>query len=256
MGVLDIAVCGIAFLFAISGFIKGFMKQVFSILAWAGALVVAFMFCNTVAKMISDFSFSKEVTKSIYDWFASKNEAFTLSGVELTSEYLGEQLKTMGIPTFLHKIIIGALPLESLKDVSVATFLSEKLTSFFLVAASFVGLYLVSFIIIKIIASLLKNAVKGNALSAIDGILGLAWGAVKAGIIISVLFLIMSFLVTLPFGQSLNEWLIKDMKLAEEGFGIAKYIYQNNPILLLLDKLDLSNILKQSAQAKEIFLIY
>ena len=31
------------------------------------------------------------------------------------------------------------------------------------------------------------------------------------------------------------------MKLTEEGFGIAKFLYQNNPVLFVLDKLNISS---------------
>lgn len=108
--------------------------------------------------------------------------------------------------------------------------------SFSTSAITFIGIFVISFIIIKIIAHLLAKGIQKGALGFVDRLLGLTWGAAKALLIVSLLFLAADFLKTLPLvGPSISNFLDTDLKLTTEAIGIGRYLYENNFATLLIN---------------------
>lgn len=239
MGVLDIVIIALLLIFAIRGFIRGFTKQFLGSLSWLIAGIGAIVFCKAVANFISEMTFVDTINNKIFNWFASKGEAFTAQLPIITKEHLNGSLSEIGVPSFLHNLLIGSVDTSEAVNISVASLLAPRITYFTLIIISYIMLYLVLFILLKIIAHLFGKIIRGSAIGLIDGVLGLLWGSVKAAILVSVAMLILSLITTLPFGEVINEWLVKDMKLNEENIGLAKYIYENNPIVILLDKFNI-----------------
>lgn len=239
MGVLDIVIIVLALIFAIRGFVRGFTKQFLGSLSWLVAGILAIIFCETLAKILSDFSLADTINNKVFNWFASKGDAFTTQLPIITKEHLSGSLSELGIPSFLHSLVIGNIDMSNTTDISVATLIAPKITYLALVIISYILIYVLSFIILKVIAHMFGKAIRGSAIGLIDGVLGFMWGCVKATIVISVAMLLLSLLTTLPIGESINNWLIKDMKLNEDNIGIAKFIYENNPILILLEKFNI-----------------
>ena len=117
--------------------------------------------------------------------------------------------------------------------------MSPKIADFLLTIISYILIYLIVFIVLKIIGKIFSHVVRSSALGIIDGMLGAIWGAIKATIIVSLVLLGISFIVTTPIGASINEWITEDMGLLKEEFGIAKFLYQNNPLLFLISKISI-----------------
>ncbi len=236
MGILDFVVIGLAVLFLGFGYYKGIVKQLLGMLAWIVALVAAFMLCKTVAGWILETQIGTNMTNGIVEWFGNKNADFLVPLPELTGDFLSSSLGEAGVPTFLHKLILGNIS-ESMPNISVASYLAPKIANIALICISFIVLFIVVFIIIKILAKVIGGAVRGSMLGFIDGLLGAVWGLVKVTIFISLAMLLLSFIVSIPsIGDNINAWITNDMKLGEEGFGIAKFVYENNPILWLISK--------------------
>lgn len=241
MGILDIVVIVFLVIFLIFGFIKGFVKQIVKAASGIIAFGLAVAFCKKVGGLLFDTTVGTKISNYFYNYLASKGELFTKSGVSLTEEVISQGLSEAGIPAFLHKLIIGSIDLSKVTDISLGEYLATALSNAILVVLSFIVIYLVVFLLVKLLGRIIGGAVRGSALGLIDGFLGAVWSLVKATFILSCLFLILSFVCTLPFGESINAWITNDMKLTEEGFGIAKFLYQNNPILFVLDKLNISS---------------
>ncbi|MDD4212299.1 MAG: CvpA family protein [Bacilli bacterium] len=103
-------------------------------------------------------------------------------------------------------------------------------------ALTFVGLFLVSFIIIKIISHSLSKSIQKGALGFVDRLFGIVWGLGKALIIIGLLFLAADYLKTLPFvGTTITNFMTSDLKLETETMGIGRYLYENNYAKMLIN---------------------
>lgn len=237
MGIIDIIILLLFLLFMIFGFFRGFIKQVFSSMAWLIAIIGATFLCSTVAGMLSSSSIGGTLNTTIYDWIASKGEIFTTNIPTITEEYMGEMLTQIGVPSILHSFLIGLIDVSNFADTSIAEFISPQITNLLLTIGAYIIIYLVIFIIVKIIAKLFGNIVRGSALGMVDGVLGAIWGAVKVCIFVSIIMLGLSLVVTMPFGDSVNEWITTDMRLNSEEFGIAKFFYENNLILFVISKI-------------------
>lgn len=235
MGIIDCIVLFLFLVFMIIGFFKGFLKQVFSTLGWIIALIAATLLSKPIGNALFQTNLGIGLNGSIYNWIVSKGELFSTPVPQLTSEYLNDALSNLGIPSFLHSVVIKMIDVNAYQDMSIAEIISPKLASFFLIAISYVVVYLIVFLFAKLLASLAKKIVRGSALGLFDGILGALWCGVKVGIFVSLAMLLLSFITTMPFGGPITEWLNKDMKLLEEGFGIAKFFYEFNPIFYVLD---------------------
>lgn len=237
MGIIDTVILLLFLIVIIVGFFRGFIKQVLSSLAWLIATIAAVLLCTAVSEAVMNMKIGLSLNNSIYDFIASKGEGFTTVISSMNEEGLSAALTQIGIPDILHSFILNNIDLSTFSDMSIASFISPKISSVLLTIIAFIIIYLFVFIIIKVIAKLFGNIVRGSALGFVDGVLGAIWGSVKICILISILMLALSFVVTMPFGESINEWIITDMKLNEEGFGIAKFFYENNLILFVISKL-------------------
>ena len=88
--------------------------------------------------------------------------------------------------------------------------------------------------IAKLTSKILGDLIKGSPFGFVDRILGMIWGCIKSVFLISIFMLIISLIMSLPLGN-LNNWFIEDMKLNQEGFGIAKFLFNNNPIIFVIN---------------------
>lgn len=237
MGVIDIIILVMFLAAIVFGYFRGFIKQVLSSLAWVIALIAAIFLCKSVSGFIFETSLGFKLNDVISGWISDKGEIFTKVIPSLTDEYFVQVLTEMKIPSILHDFLIGLVDVSEFQNTSIADFVSPKITSFILLVGSFIAIFVVLFILIKILSKIFGDAVRGSALGVVDGVLGAIWGCVKVLILVSTIMLALSFIVSLPFGEAINEWITNDMRLTEEGFGIAKFFYEKNPILLIISKL-------------------
>ncbi len=237
MGIIDCVILLLIIIFMIIGFTRGFLKQVLSTVAWIIALITAITLCSAVSDLLFTSNIGQSLNDVIYGWISEKGDVFTTVYPTMTEDNLILILSEMKIPSFLHNLLIGMVDITEFKNCSIAQFISPEITSVLITIVSFVLIYLVVFIIVKVISSICSHIVKGSALGFLDGTLGAIWGAVKICILISILMLGLSFIVTMPFGESINEWITMDMRLNDDTFGIGKFFYENNPILYIISEL-------------------
>lgn len=102
----------------------------------------------------------------------------------------------------------------------------------------FIALFLVTFILMKIIGHMFSKSVKKGALGWVDRLLGVVWGLAKGLVIISVVLLLAKALTTLPFiGEDVLTFLTNDMKLGSTQFMPGRYLYENNLLLKFIESL-------------------
>lgn len=235
MGIIDGVILLLFLVFMIIGFFKGFLKQVFSTLGWIIALIAATLLSKPIGNALFQTNLGIGINGSIYNWISSRGELFTTPVPQLTDQYLNEALSDLGVPTIINNLILKVVDFSAYQDMSIAEIVSPKLASFLFISISFVVVYLVVFLFSKLMAAIAKKIVRGSALGFFDGLLGAAWCGVKVSIFVSLAMLLLSFVTTLPFGAPVAEWISNDMRLVEEGFGIAKFFYEFNPIYYVLD---------------------
>ena len=100
----------------------------------------------------------------------------------------------------------------------------------------FVGLFILTFIIVKIIGHNLSKSVKKGALGLVDRLLGGIWGAARALLIISLVLLLLKGIANLPLvGEGVLKFLTNDLKLNSNANSIGKYLYLNNLLPKFID---------------------
>ena len=234
MGVIDSVVIIIFLIFMIIGFVKGFTKQTLSSFAWLIALVAATSLCKIAAAMLMNTSIAGEVEMKLSNWIILKcGEGAAQMGVSEAG--VSEILSSLGLPYFMHPLLTNSIDFNALSDTSISTFLSESITNYLFLGGCYLIIYLLVFLVVKILAKAFGDAVKGSPFSFIDRILGLIWGAVKATFIISILMLLISLILNLPI-TAVNEWITTDMNLGTEEFGVSKFIFEHNPILMIIEQ--------------------
>ncbi len=237
MGILDMIIVILFLIFIITGFIKGFTKQTLSSFAWLIALGAATFLCKTLGSLIENTNIGFKLSNSISNWISVKGgEAVNVVVPTFTSDVLSEALHSLGIPYIFHPFLINNIDVSEAQNISIAEFVAPQITSFILIILSFLVIYLLTFLLVKLFSKILGDVIKNSPFGFIDRILGMIWGFLKSVIVISVLMLIVSAIMSLPI-KSVNDWLLLDMKLESEQFSIAKFIYENNPILLIISYL-------------------
>lgn len=109
-------------------------------------------------------------------------------------------------------------------------------------AIVFVCLFIVTFILIKIIGKMLGDGTQKTALGIIDRLLGAAWGLAKGLIIISVVFLAINWLAGLPLIGEKIQVFIDNNIIGHSTIGIGKYLFENNLLLKLMEVINLSKL--------------
>ena len=131
-------------------------------------------------------------------------------------------------------------------SVIVGDFLASMLSTKLITVGSFIVTFLVVFIVLKIIIGLLRKIRDIPGIGFIDGLLGGAYSVIKTAIFVCVLFWIATILTGIPgFGDAIANFLKSDMKLDSETFGIAKFVYLNNPIDNILKNVNFNDLLSQ-----------
>lgn len=234
MGIIDTAILLLFLIFMIVGFFKGFLKQVFSTLAWIIALVAATLLSKPVGNSLVGTNIGINFISMITEWISGKGEVFSTPISELSLETLTSSLSQLGIPAFIQKELVNMIDLSSFQNISIAELIGPKIVNVLFIMLAFIIIYLIVFIIIKILGKLSSRIVRGSALGILDGTLGALWCGIKVAIFVSLAMLLLSFITTTPFGEPINQWITNDLRLNEQTFGIGKFFYENNPIMYII----------------------
>jgi len=246
MGKIDIIILIILGVFALIGFAKGFIRQVLSFANLLVAIILAFVTVKPVSVFLSDTKLAPFIHEKVVEFLASKGEIFTTPiPNDATNETLVPILDQLGLPGFIDKILLNLITIdETAYGLTFSEVLAQKIVPTLLIVVSFIALVLVIFIVMKILIHFIDSFVKkSKAVSGINKLLGLALGFVKAIVIVSLLMLALSALGGLF--PAINEFMIADMKIGIEGYGIGKFIYEKNPVLWVFDNyIDLNKIIE------------
>lgn len=248
MGVCDTIILVLLLIFLIAGIKRGFIKQISGVICLAAAIILTIIFFKQTAEYFQTTNMYDNIFNKVATWIMSKGGVFNMSIMDVTNANMTSALESMHIPGFLQGIFTSKF--ESIQANS--TFAHITLTEYFtpiiciMIAyvISFVGLFVGSFIILRLIFMVFNKAIKSiSFFNGVDKFFGAVWSLVLCTTIIYVGMLILSLLMGVgSLGNSIEAWAISDMRLDQDGFGIAKLFYQHNLILKLISSISFGDI--------------
>ncbi|MGI6759185.1 MAG: CvpA family protein [Bacilli bacterium] len=237
-GIMDIIVLAIILISTIIGIKLGFIEKLFRLIRKFAAFIISFFLAKPASVFLAKNStIDDSISSKIVSWLVEKNELFSRTiSPDNQVEVVEEALTALKLPNFMTSLlkdkIVKLLP-EVTAETTVGNLFSEPLTSLIMIIISFVVLFIVSIIIIQILKKLFKALTKNRIIGGIDRLLGAILGFVEGALIVIIILFGLSFVINGSFLPEASEWLIKDMKLAEGEFGIAKWLYEQHLFMKL-----------------------
>lgn len=223
---IDILVFAVLAIALIVGYVKGFMKQILSILGFFASLVLAVLFSDDLANFV--FNNMQSTTSSVRGVIESM--VGSVLGDNLTSEQaLLSALAQSKIPAFLHETIAN-LVLNSNFDVQIV----DVLTKWALTVICFLIILIVANIVFIILKKFFKFITQIPLIKVVDKTLGMLFSAIKALAILLLIFIVLSLFT------NINQFLVP-------GDGVTSIF--NNLIEFIMDLPFLKNILTKISPA-------
>ena len=191
---VDIVVFAVLAIALLIGYIRGFMKQILSILGFFVSIVLAFVFCDELA----DFAFNNfpTITNGVRGMLESM--LGSVLGDNLSSEEaLLSALAESKIPAFLHEIIANIVV-----NSDFTFHIVDVLTKWALTVISFITIVIVANIVFFILKKFFKFITQIPIVKVVDKTLGMALSALKA------LFILIIVCTVLSFFTNLNQYLV------------------------------------------------
>lgn len=204
---MDIVIA-IIFVFSTAiGYRTGFVRSFFHAAGWLLSIVLAFVWFPQIELFLREKTdYYESIHKTILD-------KLTASSAETTDPI------TEGLPTVLQNVI------ESAEDAMTSA-LADGFAGFLFNVISFLLVVLAVRLVFLLLASLLGKKHQDGVIGFVDGVLGLASGALKGILLIFFLLALLVPVITLSGGDFLTESLTASK--------IAGPLYDNNLILLII----------------------
>ena len=163
------------------GYFRGFIKTLFGFLTFGASFVISYIFAKPVSAILKD--------TGLRDGIFSKLKSGVSSYItDLPAEQMGDAaspvvsdtsfLETFGRSSAEINSEYARIAAEETGPVSdsLAGYIVEPATDAILVAISFVGLFILSYLVLKLVAFILNIAAKIPVISTFNRILGIAAG--------------------------------------------------------------------------------
>lgn len=185
IALLDIIALVVLLIFLIIGIVKGFSDQILSLLGWVAAIVVAIFTCTHAAEFLSNQF--PDLVETIQSWWSD------VIGEQFASvtdkESLRVALENSSLPAFLHDTIIELVGEEF---TTIVYDISATLTNWTFIAVSFIIIFLLSWIVFKLIRFIFSKITNLPIVKQIDKTLGAILGIIKGLVLLLVLTFIFS----------------------------------------------------------------
>lgn len=227
--ILDIVLCVLLIVICFIGYKVGFLTTFIKLTSVLSGLVLAILFTSPVTNQVCKWGWDDGISNNIYENIISSdafNAYFEAGGGEAG---INDILIEVGIPSFLSGFIAEKL-MSSVDPIEAAMTVSNGLSK--------MAMSVIIFFIILIFSSLLfwilKICVKGlrkavGFIRVLDGIFGIIVYAIFYLLIIYILLLIASLVIqSTPSGNAFSAFMLEQLHLDDNNFGIAKYLYEHN----------------------------
>ncbi len=183
--IIDIIVLAFMGFQLMMGYVKGAIKSLFDLLGYVFAAIIAYIFYIPVKKLLIDVT---PIDESIAQFVTARLQSLGASSVQATVSTSDlDAMSKLPLPEHIKSAMERFLT-DSMSSVSQNV--TTEVTNFLMTIIAVIGIFLVTLIAVKIIASMLDLMAQLPVVSTFNKIGGVLFGAVKGYIVISLLFLI------------------------------------------------------------------
>lgn len=182
----DIVVLIALLVFAIIGFVKGFLIEAVQLVGTIASFLIAAFFCAKLASVIID---GTSLDETIASWFVG-----SFPNDEVSLEQLPEVLSALKMPSFINTAAIEYAQTLGTDTVIISAVMSATLAKYVVIALSFVILSIAVKIICVILKCIFKLIKKIPGIGFIDRLLGIVIGIAKGALYVCAVFYILQLI--------------------------------------------------------------
>ena len=223
----------------IVGAFRGFIGSIVSFISSFGSMFFASLFSEQLGNLIYSTEFSSIIYNPIFNWISTQNDGMFNKPLTLETKetLLQEVYSVLNIPEIFHDILNQTIT-EMIPETgaNLSEVVSQSLTLFACSTIAFLGLWLVIFIVFKLLDAFANSFNDMPVLGPINRIFGGAIGLCIGVCICFVVCYVVSLLTTFNVGFA-NEILLS-MKLEDETiWTFSKMLFNNNLITVVIEML-------------------
>ena len=218
----------------IGGAVKGYRKGFLRLAVWFAVLIASLFIVTKVSPYVSDFLIKNttlydNVREKIITAYESRNESPEGTGEAPDGSRENDVIDSFGFPALISDTLKTNNTSEIYNKLAVTIFrdyIAGYLSALSIKAGSFVGLFILLFIIWLILITAIKILEKIPVLRTFNRLLGMAMG-----ITLSLVFVWLFFLATMMFfGNSFGGWVFAQVKADP----VLTYLFNNNILFELI----------------------
>ncbi len=212
MNGVDIAILAIIAISVIYGIYHGFLQTLLSAGCFLLSLVAAFMIGPSLSSLIRQNTAITSTLSTYTDAVARVGDvdlAQTQVGA-LDESGIRRVLQAVGLPEGLASALEKSIATRSLAGegaMTVNDYVKNTLVSAAVNVGSYVAVFIVSSVLLGLIASLIRHVFKFPPLRVADGAAGAAFGLCRGVVIVYVLFLMVPIAATVIPGDTVSAYL-------------------------------------------------
>lgn len=245
MAVIDIIILVLIAVFALVGYFRGFVKMIFSLSRKLLSFVGAFLLVGPIRDWIIPQGIGDKMTNYINNWLISKNETI-FSITNPTAEELASIKESLKIPNFIFESIENIFA-SNPSDLTLGKAIASTFMYYAMTVICFIILFILLQLIIWLVSKILNALMEAPVLKTFNRLFGLIVGISIGLVIVSVCLLLLSG--ASKCFSSVNEFVINYIDPTSTKFGITRWLYNNNLLVLLLEQVihtdDILNFLKK-----------
>lgn len=237
MDVFSITFIVILLFFAIFWFAKGFLRSILSFSQGILSFIIASCTCKPVANLLIKLPFIINSENQMIDWLNSQNSSFSQTIYPNQIDTVVDALKTLSvpIPSFLANTIAQKIEIPE-TGIVLSEAISFSLLYLLLTIISFILIIILSRIFLFVFKRLIKYIMKSlPTVRKADRIVGLFGGLFFGICIVDIFCFVILGMMSIPLFESVNNYIIAEMQLDTSGFTFAKFMYEHNLLLYLLN---------------------
>ena len=214
MDYLLLAICGV---YAIKGFVKGFVRMLLSFISFALIIFIAYEIATNTINLFGLNDYLQNIFKNMLDGmglgtFSNKNEIYiALEGANVNVMLIA-----------LLKILLNNIEFEG--NLTFGQIFSPTLADFTYRIIIFFGSFVIVLLLTRLVAFLLGFILKKTGLTPVNRFFGFVLGVFKGVIISTLIFVSLSLLASLNLSEGLTNFV-------NSGY-VSKFIYENHIIKL------------------------
>lgn len=229
--ILDIIIILLVIAAGYFGYKIGFLTSLVKVTSTLSGIIIALIFSKPLTNLFIKWGWGNWISERAFNNIIASDAfyAYTEGGEGVKGvSYLLQQL---GLPSFISNFIAPGI-VDSIDPIEAANGIAGGISYVFVFIFTFLGLLIFSsigFFILKLCVKGLRKASK--FIRILDGILGIIFFLLMLLIVIYITFMIFSLIIQSSSPDSgFATFILRQLHLNDDRFGIAKYFYKNNII--------------------------